>query len=148
TGFWLPVNSTVPAPATGNTGDFDMVAGKRAMRTMYNTISIGQDQPQVILTHQTVYEFYEDSLTDQIRYTNTEMADAGFQNLMFKATPITYDAAQTSGRMDMLNLRYLRVVGHSDTWFKNTPFIRPNNRDVRIAQILCYGQFVCMKRSA
>jgi len=90
----------------------------------------------------------EDSLVDQIRYTNTDMADAGFQNLMFKGCPITYDADAPANTMDFLNFRYLRVVGHSDTWFKNTPFVRPNNRDARTSQILCYGQFVTMKRSA
>jgi hypothetical protein len=150
-GFWLPYTAGVAAPAGGATGDFDLVLGKRAMRTAYNTVSIGSDQPQVILTTQQVYEQYEDSLVDQIRYTNTEMADAGFQNLMFKATPITYDADQnktTTHKMDFLNLRYMRLVGHSDTWFKNTPFVRPNNRDARTSQILCYGQFVTLKRSA
>lgn len=150
-GFWLPVNDTVAAPSGGPTGAFDMVAGKRKMRSMYNSVSIGQDQPQVILTTQAVYESYEDSLVDQIRYTNTDMADAGFQNLMFKACPITYDADQdtaTTHKMDFLNLRYMRVVGHQDTWFRNTPFVRPNNRDARTSQILCYGQLVTMKRSA
>ena len=148
-GFWRPYVAGPVAAAAG--GGFDMVAGKKSMRTVYNTVSIGSDQPQVILTTQGLYEAYEDSLVDQIRYTNTEMADAGFQNLMFKGTPITYDADQdqtTTHKMDFLNFRYLRVVGHSDTWFKNTPFVRPNNRDARTSQILCYGQFVCMKRSA
>ena len=147
-GFWLPYNDTVAAPSGGTTGQYDLVLGKRKMRTAYNTASIGPDQPQVILTTQALYEQYEDSLVDQIRYTNTDMADAGFQNLMFKATPLTYDADQKPNIMDFLNLRYLRMVGHSDTWFKNTPFVRPNNRDARTSQILCYGQFVTLKRSA
>jgi hypothetical protein len=147
--FWMPVKGgPVAAPTGGVTGDYDFVAGKRAMRTVYNTCSIGSDQPQCILTTQGLYEQYEDSLVDQIRYTSTDMADAGFQNLMFKGTPITYDTDQVANTMDFLNFRYLRVVGHSDTWFKNTPFVRPNNRDARTSQILCYGQFVCMKRSA
>ena len=148
-GFWMPVKGgPVAAPTGGVTGDYDLVAGKRFMRNVYNSCSIGSDQPQAILTTQALYEQYEDSLVDQIRYTSTDMADAGFQNLMFKGTPITYDVDQAANTMDFLNFRYLRVVGHSDTWFKNTPFVRPNNRDARTAQILCYGQFVCMKRSA
>lgn len=147
-GFWQPVTATVAAPASGATGDVDMVAGKRAMRTMYNSVSIGQDQPQAIIGRQNLYEAYEDSMVDQIRYTSTEMADAGFQNLMFKACPITYDADQKANTMDFLNFRYLRVVGHSDTWFKSTPFVRPTNRDARTSQILCYGQLVTLKRSA
>lgn len=148
-GFWLPVSmGPIAAPGSGNAGDLDMVAGKRAMRTVYNSCSIGSDSPQVIITSQAAYEQYEDSMVDQIRYTSTDMADAGFQNLMFKGCPITYDADAPANTMDFLNFRYMRVVGHSDTWFKNTPFVRPNNRDARTSQILCYGQFVTMKRSA
>jgi hypothetical protein len=147
-GFWIPAAGTVGAPTTGSAGDYDMTAGKKAMRNMYNTVSIGDDQPNLILTTQLLFEAYEDSLVDQIRYTNTQMGDAGFQNLMFKGCPITYDADQVAHLMDFLNTRYLRLVGHSDTWFRNTPFIRPNNRDARTAQILCYGQLTISKRSA
>lgn len=147
-GFWLPASSTVPAGATGGTGDYDLVAGKKKMRTVYNSASIGSDQPQLVLTTQALYEAYEDSLVDQIRYTNTEMADAGFQNLAFKGAAITYDADQKVNIMDFLNLRYMELVGHTDTWFKNTPFVKPNNRDARTSQILCYGQLTVKKRSA
>ena len=148
-GFWLPINPTaVPAPATGPTGSYDMVAGKKTMRTAYNSASIGADQTQLILTTQGLFESYEDSLVDQIRYTNTEMADAGFQNLAFKGAAMTYDADQVAHKMDFLNMRYLELVAHQDTWFRNTPFVKPGNRDARTAQILCYGQLTCKKRSA
>lgn len=147
-GFWIPTTGAVAAPATGLTGSYDLVDGKRKMRTVYNTASIGNDQPQLVLTTQLLFEAYEDSLTDQIRYTNTEMADAGFQNLAFKGAAITYDADQTAHVMDFLNMRYLELVGHQDTWFKSTPFVKPTNRDARTSQILCYGQLTVKKRSA
>lgn len=147
-GFWIPVNGTVTAPSSGNTGDYDMVQGKKKMRTVYNSASIGADQTQLVLTTQLLFEAYEDSLVDQIRYTNTEMADAGFQNLAFKGAAVTYDADQVAHKMDFLNMRYLELVGHTDTWFRNTPFVKPSNRDARSSQILCYGQLTCKKRSA
>lgn len=147
-GFWIPTTGAVAAPAAGPSLSYDMVDGKRKMRTVYNTASIGNDQPQLVLTTQLLFEAYEDSLTDQIRYTNTEMADAGFQNLAFKGAAITYDADQTAHVMDFLNMRYLELVGHQDTWFKSTPFVKPTNRDARTSQILCYGQLTVKKRSA
>lgn len=147
-GFWLPVVGTVAAPSSGNTGDYNWVEGKKKMRTVYNSASIGADQTQLVLTTQSLFEGYEDSLVDQIRYTNTEMADAGFQNLAFKGAAVTYDADQVAHKMDFLNMRYLELVGHQDTWFRNTPFVKPSNRDTRSSQILCYGQLTCKKRSA
>jgi hypothetical protein len=61
------------------------------MSTMYNTVSDGSDFPQLLLTGQTVYEYYEASQVGQIRYADTKMADAGFQSLMYKQTPIAWD---------------------------------------------------------
>jgi hypothetical protein len=118
-----------------------------AMATMYNNVSVGNDQPTIIITTQAAYEAYENLLTDQIRYTDTDVADAGFQNLLFKGAPITFDDACQSGTMYFLNTKYLRLVGHSDVWFKPTPFVRPTNQDAVFSQILCYGNLTVSNRS-
>ena len=117
------------------------------MATLYNSVSVGNDQPSIIITTQDVYEDYEALLTDQIRYTDTDVADAGFQNLMFKGAPVTFDGACTSQVMYMLNTKYLQLVGHSDTWFKPTPFVRPTNQDAVYSQILSYGNLTCSNRA-
>jgi hypothetical protein len=116
------------------------------MRTAYNTVSTGNDQPNVILTTQTLFEKYEDLLQPQERFMDSKTADGGFQNLLFKGAPIVYDNYVTAGDMYFLNTKYIRLVGHSDTWFKPTPFVRPNNIDARYAQILCYGELTISNR--
>jgi hypothetical protein len=118
-----------------------------AMATMYNNVSVGNDQPSIIITTQAAYEAYENLLTDQIRYTDTDVADAGFQNLLFKGAPITFDDQCTAGDMLFLNTKYLRLVGHSDVWFKATPFVRPTNIDAVYSQILCYGNLTISNRA-
>ena len=117
------------------------------MATMYNNVSVGNDQPSIIITTQAAYEAYENLLTDQIRYTDTDVADAGFQNLLFKGAPITFDDQCTAGEMLFLNTKYLRLVGHSDVWFKATPFVRPTNKDAVYSQILCYGNMTISNRA-
>lgn len=116
------------------------------MRTAYNTVSVGNDQPNVILTTRTLFEKYEDLLQPQERFMDSKTADGGFQNLLFKGAPIVYDNYVTTGDMYFLNTKYIRLVGHSDTWFKPTPFVRPNNMDARFAQILCYGELTISNR--
>lgn len=116
------------------------------MATAYNTASVGNDHPDVILTTQTLFEKYESMLHQQLRYTDTKTAEAGFQNLLFKGAPIMYDVHAPAGNMYFLNSKYLKLVGHSDKWFKQTEFIRPENQDARFALILCYGNLVCSNR--
>ena len=135
-GFWASSETAVGGALT-----------TAAMATMYNNVSVGNDQPTIILTTQTLYEKYETLLTSNIRYTDTDMADAGFQNLMFKGAPVTFDGSCASGVVYFLNTKYLQLVRHSDVWFKPTPFVRPTNQDAVFSQILCYGQLTCSNRA-
>jgi hypothetical protein len=109
------------------------------MTTAYNTVSVGNDHPDFIITTQTLFEKYESLLTPQLRYTDTKTADSGFQNLLFKAAPVTFDVDCPTGNMYFLNSKYLTLVGHSSKWFSQTEFVRPENMDARYALIFCYG---------
>jgi len=109
------------------------------MSSLYNSVSVGNDHPDLLLTTQTLFEKYEALLQPQLRYTDTKTADAGFQNLLFKAAPVMYDVHCTAGVFYMLNSKYLTLVGHSGKWFSQTDFIKPENQDARYALIMCYG---------
>jgi len=116
------------------------------MATAYNSVSVGNDHPDMILTTQTLYEKYEDLLQPQLRYTDNRTADAGFQNLLFKAAPVAYDVHAPSGTMFFLNSKYLTLVGHSSKWFAQTPFVSPEDIDARYALIMCYGNLTVRNR--
>lgn len=117
------------------------------MATAYNSVSLGNDHPDMILTTQTLFEKYESLLQPQLRYTDTKTADAGFQNLLFKAAPVAYDVHCTAGVVYFLNSKYLTLVGHSGKWFAQTDFVRPENLDARYALIMCYGNLTCRNRA-
>jgi len=117
------------------------------MSTAYNSVSVGNDHPDVLLTTQTLFEKYEALLQPQLRYTDTATADAGFQNLLFKAAPVMYDEHCTAGVFFFLNCKYLTLVGHSGKWFQQTEFIRPEDLDARYALIMCYGNLTVRNRA-
>ena len=113
------------------------------MRTMYNNASEGSEHPTNIITKQATFEVYEDQLVDQARYTDMEMADAGFQNLLFKGRPIAFDAAaDPTGSLApvwFLNVNYLKLRKLAETWFKPSDMLQPTNQDAFYKNILCYG---------
>ena len=113
------------------------------LSTGYNSVSVGNDHPDMVLTTQTLFEKYEALLQPQLRYTDTKTADAGFQNLLFKAAPVVYDEHCTAGVVYFLNSKYLTLVGHSSKWFAQTEFVRPEDLDARYALIMCYGNLTC-----
>jgi hypothetical protein len=113
------------------------------MATAYNSVSVGNDHPDMVLTTQTLFEKYESLLQPQLRYTDAKTADAGFQNLLYKAAPVVYDVHVPAKTMFFLNSKYLSLVGHSGKWFAQTEFVRPENMDARYALIMCYGNLTC-----
>ena len=127
--------------------DMDGALTVKQMGTTYNNVSVGNDQPTIVIGTQALYESYEALLEPNLRYTDTKVADAGFQHLLFKGAPVTFDGDVTAGEIFFLNTKYLRLVAHTETWFQTTPFVRPTNQDARYAQILCYGELTCSNRA-
>jgi hypothetical protein len=117
------------------------------MTTLFNTVSKGADTPDGIFTTQAQYEKYEQLLQPSLRYTDTSLANVGFQNLMFKTAPVTFDVACQTGVLYMLNSKYLTLVGHSDRWFQQSAWVRPENMDVRYAIITAYGNLTIRNRA-
>ena len=142
-GIDASVDSWWESYVEGTAGSLDLAS----MRTAYNSVAVGNDQPNVILTEQTLFEAYEDLLQSQERFMDASTADGGFQNLLFKGAPVVYDDYVNTGDMYFLNTKYIRLVGHGDNWFKPTPFVRPDNQDARYAQILCYGELTISNRA-
>lgn len=117
------------------------------MITAYNTASVGADRPDAVFTTQTLFEKYEALLQPNLRYMDTKMADAGFQNLLFKAAPVTFDLSCPAGNVFFLNSKYLQLVGHKDKWFSQTDFVRREGYDIRYALIFCYGNLTIRNRA-
>lgn len=105
--------------------------GLPMLAKLYNDVSEGNDQPSNLLTTQAGFEAYEALLTDQIRYEDTKMADGGFQNLMFKGAPITFDRACQAQTVYALNTKYLKLVSLNGRWMEWSDWLYPVNQDAK-----------------
>lgn len=121
--------------------------GLDLMRTKYNDCSKGNDHPDLIITDQTNFERYEKTLQPQERFNDAKMADAGFQNLRFKSAVMMFDQYCTAGYMYFLNSKYINWTVHKDRDFATTDFVKPENQDARLAQILVMGELTCSNSS-
>lgn len=123
------------------------------MGNVYNQISKGSDVPDLILTNTNLFEKYESTLSLQVRYQDVAKANAGFQNLMFKQTPLVFDLAiaadATSAPMYFLNSKYLKLTGMNGHWFNTTDFQNGTvaGVDARYALVMAYGELTCSNRA-
>ena len=125
------------------------VLSSSAMAAAYNTASRGNDTPDLIVTTQTLFEKYESLLTPNVRYQDTNKANLGFQNLMFKQTPVVFDVSCTASTMFFLNTKYLKLTGMNGHWFETSEFQKGTvaGVDARYALILAFGQLTCSNRA-
>jgi hypothetical protein len=130
------------------------------MRVAWNTASIGgRDVPNLIVTSQTLFQKYEGFFTqvgtESIGTSfmtpskgTKQLADAGFQTLAFKGAPIVWDEQCPSDRMYFLNTNHMKLVVHKDANFETTDFVKPENQDARVAQVLFMGNLTCNRRKS
>jgi len=129
--------------------------GVADMRNLYNTLSqygtetatTEGDLPDVVVTTQQIHQFYEGTLVPQERFTSTDQGDAGFGKLLFKATPIVWDPADTNtGVLYMLNTNHIElVVGEGKEWFPSK-WIESQTQDKKVCRLVWIGCLYCNAR--
>lgn len=123
--------------------------GIAEMRTILNNTmnNLKQDAPDIILSGQTPYEYYEDAVLDFYRVTNNKLADAGFLNQTFKGIPMVWSPQCANTRMYWLNTRFLRLVIDPIMEFEMTEWKAiPDQVNDRAAQIITAGQLTTSRR--
>lgn len=128
--------------------------GLTRMRTIYNYCSRGKSKPNLIMTDQYLYEKYEALLAPNERFMDMRLGDAGFQNLLFKATPIVFDddmpfedLATDEHQMLFLNVDFLNFVIGKGKNFVVTDLVKPENQDAKVSHTLLYGNLTCSNRA-
>jgi hypothetical protein len=117
-----------------------------AMRPTYLTTSEGADFVTNIFTTQLLYGEYDSLFVDRQRFMDPDMADQGFEALLFHNTPVSFDRNIATGDMYFINFKYITLYKLGSTWFKMSDWVEPTNQDIRIKKILLYGQLAISNR--
>lgn len=75
----------------------------------------GTDKPNLIVSDNTYYSVFSQSLQGQQRFMDSKMASAGFQNIMFETVPVVFDGGQGGFApvgMKFLNLSTIEMIMH------------------------------------
>lgn len=154
--WWRPRNADASAGAAGT--DFNITVStyagvKVAFKRLYNFCSRGSGgSPDLGVTDQESYEVYENSLDTQVRYTNTRMADMGFDTIKLRGATLIWDeivpnvndgstdpSGTSDGTLFLLNTDFYKLTIDSETDIVTTPFVRLENQTAKTAKILFMG---------
>jgi len=143
----LPVASNTDWQSDVNsTSEAFSAYGLSGMASSFNNASEGNDHPTHIFSYQAGFEAYEASLTSNARYLDPEVADAGFQNLLYKGVPMTFDKYIDTGYMYFVNMKYITFYTLDNTWFTPSELQTPANQDVKYKWMKLYGQLTTNNR--
>jgi len=142
----VSAKGTAAASISFTSGSF-AAQGVADMRIAFMNAEEGSIKPNVILTTDTIYRYYEGSLTPQVRFEDLRTGDLSFSALRFKNAPIFHDPFCASGTMFFLNTEYLEMVVHTAANWSQEEEKTSINQDGVVIPLLWMGNLVCSNRS-
>ena len=109
------------------------------MRKAWLATKRGRDKVDIIPCDNDTYELYEASMREDRRFMNRKMADAGFENITFKGSPVVFDESCPDNTMYFLNCKYIMLRPHSKRNMVPSKKKEAINQDATIQHILWAG---------
>lgn len=149
--WWRNLVQSAAAPLDGS-GAVTVSATtiEQLMRGLYNRLLRGKDKPTVILSDLNYYEYYEASIRDDQRFMQEDSANAGFQSLAFRKTPVVLEnstSAMPTNHMYFINTNYLELVTMKGADWEIGSDRSPVNQDAVVKPILWMGAMICTNRA-
>lgn len=108
----------------------------------------GDDKPDLIVSSNDYFTFFESSQVSIKRYTHDGEANAGFTSMKYKNADVIFDGGSgiPAAHMYFLNTDYLELVVHRDANLSVQDQMAPINQDAAVIPILWMGNLVCSNR--
>lgn len=148
--FWQNTVQSAAAPLQGGgavTPSATTIEGQ-LMLPLWLALVRGDDKPDLIVSANDYYSFFESSQVSIKRYVDADMASAGFQNLKYKTATVIFDGGSgiPAAHMYFVNTEYLELVVHQDADLEIMPEMRPYNQDGEVIPIIWMGNIVTSNR--
>lgn len=148
--FWRNKVQSAAAPLGGG-GAVTVSATtiESLMLALWLELTRGNDKPDLIVTSNEYYQFYDASQVSLKRYRGNEDADGGMESLKYRGADVIFDGGSgiPATRMYFLNTDYIEVIAHSDA---NMTVMDENtsvNQDAVVIPVLWMGNMACSNRS-
>lgn len=148
--FWRNVVQSAAAPLQGGAAIVPSATTiESLMLPLWLALTRGDDQPDLIISSNDYYTFFENSQTSLKRYNDTQSAEAGLVSLKYKKADVIFDGGSgiPDSHMYFLNTDYIELVAHTQADLEVMDELKPYNQDAAIVPILWMGNMVVSNRS-
>lgn len=148
--FWQSAVQSAAAPLGGGAA---VVLGPSTieglMLGLWLQLVRGDDKPDLIISSNELYSFYEQSQLSIKRYTDAKEAKGGFMSLKYKSADVMFDGGSgiPTNHMYFVNSDFTRLVVHSDANMEVMEEMKPYNQDAAVVPILWMGNLTVSNRA-
>lgn len=121
-------------------------AGLNAMDLTLNGCTFGRMGPKAIITTKAIFTLYQLALTQNARYTDMALADAGFKNLQYATLPVMFDDNCPSGRMYFIDTDSLKLQILAQQNMKSTEFMQSHTQLIQLMLMNVSCNLTCGSR--
>jgi hypothetical protein len=148
--FWRNLVQSAAAPIIGSAITVSATTIELFFSQLYNALTRGTDQPDLIVASLDYYTFYETSQTSLKRYSRDDKAQGGFVSLAYKNADVMFDTAASgipNAHAYFLNTDYFDFVSHQDANMEIMPELKSVNQDAIVIPILLQGNLTVTNRA-
>lgn len=151
-GFWANAVQSAAAPLQGGGAiTVSSTTIESLMLALWLNQVRGDDKPNLILSSNDWFTFYELSQVSLKRYTGDSShaeAAGGFTSLKYKSADVVFDGGSgiPAAHMYFLNTEYLELVVHRDANLSVQDQMSPYNQDAVVIPVLWMGNLSCTNR--
>lgn len=148
--FWKSIVQSAAAPLQGGGAIVPSATTiESLMLPLWLELTRGDDKPDLIVSSNDYFTFFEQSQTSLKRYMDESMASAGFLTLKYHNADVIFDGGSgiPAAHMYFLNTDFLELVVHRDANMTEVPELRAVNQDAVVMPIIWQGNLVASNRS-
>lgn len=138
--------NTAASPSAANAAQF-----KGDMNALWLSTVRGKDSPDLIVMTHDFYSLYELGEQQLQRYSNSDLANAGFNTLKYKSADVVFDDntnfGTTAEKAYFLNTDFLYLVQHREAQWTTDDEKKPVNQDAVVIPMYWMGNMVVTNRA-
>ncbi len=148
--FWQNIFQSAAAPLQGGSAITPSATTiESLMLPLWIRLTRQGDMPDLIVSSDDYFTFYEQSQTSLKRYAPEDNGQGGMVSMKYKSADVFFDSSGgiPAAHMYFLNTDYLELVVHSSANMTIMPELQSVNQDAVVIPILWQGNVVVSNRS-
>lgn len=148
--FWQNILQSAAAPLQGGGAiTVSSTTIESVMLPLWLKLTRGSDMPDLIVSSDDWFTFFEQSQTSLKRYAPDDNGQAGMVSMKYKTADVFFDSSGgiPSAHMYFVNTDYVEIVVHKDANLTLVDELRSVNQDAVVMPIIWMGNVAVSNRS-